>query len=197
MRRNYWITLLGSLMAVLSACGTGPPATSVVTEEADVPSVSSPEPSPTILITEEPILTEEPEATEPPEEQGGDDLTITQADSSLGLILVDPAGSSLYLFLNDNQGESTCYGGCAQTWPPVMVEGDVVASEALDAALIGVTTREDGSSQVTYNGWPLYYYFGDASPGDTNGQGLGGVWYLVSATGEARQDGVGGDDDRY
>jgi predicted lipoprotein with Yx(FWY)xxD motif len=60
-----------------------------------------------------------------------------------------------------------------------------MAGEGVDATLLGTITRDDGSTQVTYNGWPLYYFHEDAAPGDTNGQGVGGVWFLVSPEGEA------------
>lgn len=103
---------------------------------------------------------------------------------SLGQYLTDAEGQTLYLFLNDSENTSTCTGGCLEAWPPLLSEGEPMAGEELDAALLGTITREDGSMQVTYNGWPLYYFAKDEAPGDINGQGVGEVWYLISPAGE-------------
>ena len=94
---------------------------------------------------------------------------------------------SLYLFTNDTQdsGASTCADDCLAAWPALLSDGDPVAGEGVDAALLGTITRDDGTTQVTYNGWPLYYYAEDTAAGDTNGQGVGDVWFLVTPEGEA------------
>jgi predicted lipoprotein with Yx(FWY)xxD motif len=112
---------------------------------------------------------------------GGD--TITMASSDLGDILVDGAGNTLYLFESDAQSASTCYDSCAGNWPPLV--GSVSAGDGVDPSLLGTVARTDGTEQVTYNGWPLYQYAGDTAPGDTNGQGVGGVWFTVSPAGDA------------
>ena len=96
------------------------------------------------------------------------------ATSGLGDILQDADGRTLYLFNPDGQGDPTCYDDCADNWPALV--GEVAAGDGLDAALLGTVTRTDGAVQVTYNGWPLYYFSGDAAPGDTNGQGLNDEW---------------------
>lgn len=113
------------------------------------------------------------------------DATLVLADTIFGKALVDSTGMSLYLFAPDDQGESTCYDACASNWPPLVVEGDVTAGAGLDGSLVGTVARTDGSTQVTYGGWPLYYFARDAQPGDVNGQGVNDVWYLVSADGSA------------
>ena len=97
--------------------------------------------------------------------------------------IADADGNALYLFVPDAQGESTCYDDCAAAWPP-LVDG-VTAGAGLDAALLGSTERTDGTTQVTYAGWPLYYFSGDSAPGDTNGQTLNDVWFVVDAAGNA------------
>ncbi len=102
-----------------------------------------------------------------------------------GSFLVDGNGMTLYLFTKDSAGTSNCSGGCASNWPPLTVTGQPVAGAGVNASLLGTTARADGSVQVTYNGHPLYYYKADHAPGDENGQGAGGVWYVVSATGDA------------
>jgi predicted lipoprotein with Yx(FWY)xxD motif/plastocyanin len=105
-------------------------------------------------------------------------------DSSLGTFLADDQGRTLYLFTNDTPNTSNCYDKCEQAWPPLFTKGAAQAGDGVDAALIGTTTRKDGSSQVTYGGWPLYYFVKDQKPGDVTGQNVGGVWFVVSAKGE-------------
>jgi predicted lipoprotein with Yx(FWY)xxD motif/cytochrome c5 len=104
-----------------------------------------------------------------------------------GAHLTTVEGASLYLYLEDEglEGESACVGSCTRNWPPLTVEGAPVAGEGVDAGLLGTIERADGASQVTYNGWPLYTYARDAQPGQTRGQGLGDVFFLVSPKGES------------
>lgn len=109
--------------------------------------------------------------------------TVVLGSSDLGDILQDSEGRTLYLFNPDAQGDSTCYDDCADAWPAFVEEGS--AGEGVDASLLGTTTRTDGAVQVTYNGWPLYYFAGDVAPGDTNGQALNDVWWVVDAAGNA------------
>jgi predicted lipoprotein with Yx(FWY)xxD motif len=106
---------------------------------------------------------------------------------ALGEFLVDGWGMTLYLFTNDTPGVSNCYDQCAERWPPLLVEGEPVLGNNIDAALIGTTERTDGTTQLTYNGWPLYYWYEDMAPGDTLGQGVGDVWYVISPAGEMVQ----------
>ena len=109
--------------------------------------------------------------------------SVVLASTDLGDILQDGEGRTLYLFNPDAQGDSTCYDDCADAWPAFVNEG--TAGEGVDASLLGTTTRTDGAVQVTYNGWPLYYFSGDVAPGDTNGQALNDIWWVVDATGNA------------
>ncbi len=96
---------------------------------------------------------------------------------------------TLYLFVPDAQGETTCTGDCLSNWPALI--GPATAGEGADEAMLGTTPRpEDGAEQVTYNGWPLYYFGGDTAPGDVNGQGVGDNWYVVDATGTAIDTGL-------
>lgn len=113
-------------------------------------------------------------------------LAVSQT-GDLGEFLVDAEGMTLYLFTKDTENTSTCYGDCAEAWPPVLTEGDPTLGEGLDAALVSTTERTDGATQVTYGGWPLYYWVNDAAPGDTTGQDVGEVWYVVSPAGEIIQ----------
>lgn len=121
----------------------------------------------------------QPATTAAPAETGA---VLAVADSALGEIVVDDEGFTLYVFIPDDGGESTCYDDCATAWPPLV--GDAVASGSVDAALLGTSPRTDGAQQVTFNGWPLYYFAKDAAPGDTVGQGVNDVWYVISPSGD-------------
>jgi predicted lipoprotein with Yx(FWY)xxD motif len=112
--------------------------------------------------------------------------TIAAADSSLGKILVDADGRTLYLYTKDSQGKpSTCSGGCASAWPPVVVSAAPVAGSGIDAGKLTTVARPDGAKQAAYNGWPLYRYADDAKAGDVTGEGVGGVWYAIDGAGNA------------
>lgn len=118
--------------------------------------------------------------------QNAANATVKTTESpEYGVHLTDAEGMNLYLFVRDEEGASTCTGRCAENWPPLLAEGEPVAGEGVDAELLGTTEREDGGTQVTYAGHPLYRYVRDQAPGDDNGQGLGNSFFLVSAEGEA------------
>jgi predicted lipoprotein with Yx(FWY)xxD motif len=106
-------------------------------------------------------------------------------DAKLGSILVDGKGMTLYLFTNDTPNTSSCYDKCATFWPPLLTSGNAVGGTGVDASKFGTTTRKDGSTQVTYNSWPLYYFAKDKQPGDVTGQGVTNNWYVVSPAGDA------------
>jgi predicted lipoprotein with Yx(FWY)xxD motif len=108
------------------------------------------------------------------------------ADSEHGEILVDAEGRTLYMFVPDEEtGEPTCYEDCATNWPPLVADGEATVGEGLDDSLVTTVPRtDDAGEQVKYGDWPLYLFANDAAPGDTNGQGVGEVWYVVGADGE-------------
>jgi predicted lipoprotein with Yx(FWY)xxD motif len=122
-------------------------------------------------------------ATEAPVSAGATNVDLGKNDS-LGSFLVDDKGMTLYLFTKDTPNTSNCYDKCVTAWPPLLTTDAATAGEGVDASKLGTTTRKDGTVQVTYNGWPLYYYEKDKAPGDVVGQDVGGVWYVVSAAGE-------------
>ena len=99
-------------------------------------------------------------------------------NEKVGLYLVDWKGRTLYFFAKDYNGSSACYGECANHWPIFYVE-NLKPGPGLNPDDFGVITRKDGSKQITYKGWPLYYYAGDAKPGDINGDGVKGVWFVA------------------
>lgn len=111
-------------------------------------------------------------------------VTVSSTDA-FGDILTDSDGMTLYLFTEDEMGESTCYDSCAENWPPLTVDGTPTAGDGVTAQLETVA-REDGSMQVVAAGHPLYYYNGDQTPGDTNGQGVGDVWFVLGPDGSQK-----------
>lgn len=97
-------------------------------------------------------------------------------------ILVDAKGLSLYHFTPDSQGKVTCVGPCAKAWPPLRLEAGTSQPSAGPGVTgkLGTVPKPEGGAQVTYNGWPLYYYAMDKDSGDTYGQGVGGKWSVVT-----------------
>ncbi len=104
-------------------------------------------------------------------------------NATLGSFLVDSKGMTLYLYTKDTPNTSNCYGGCAGYWPPLLTSGTPVAGPGVTASLLGTTKRTDGTTQVTYNGWPLYYYVSDKAAGDTTGENVQGVWFVITPAG--------------
>ena len=109
--------------------------------------------------------------------------TIDAGPTSLGTVVVDAAGFTLYFLASDSPTQSTCNGGCASNWPPVLASGPAVAGAGLDPTLIGTFDRGGGAMQVTYAGHPLYHFTGDHAPGDVAGQGRNGVWFVLAPDG--------------
>ena len=106
-------------------------------------------------------------------------------DATLGNILVDGKGMTLYVFDKDTAGVSNCSGGCLTKWPPLTTSNEqtpVMAGEGVTATF-GVITRDDGTYQVTVNDMPLYYYASDSAAGDVSGQAVGDVWWVVGPDG--------------
>ncbi|WP_373354189.1 hypothetical protein [Pseudoroseicyclus sp. CXY001] len=89
-------------------------------------------------------------------------------------VLADADGMTLYTFDNDSEGTSVCYDDCAVNWPPFLA-----AEGAEEGDGYTLVTRDDGSLQWALDGMPLYYWIGDTAPGDTNGDGVGGVWHVI------------------
>ncbi|WP_158058551.1 COG4315 family predicted lipoprotein [Halorussus halophilus] len=122
----------------------------------------------------------------------GDATVRTRSHAELGTILVDSAGMTLYMFESDTQGagESVCTDSCAEAWPPLTVESaDAVSAEEDVSAELGTIERADGSTQVTANGWPLYYFASDEEPGDAKGQGVNDIWWVLDAEGSVVKPG--------
>ena len=113
--------------------------------------------------------------------------SVALASTSLGKVLVDGNGRTLYLFEADKGTMSNCGGACASAWPPLTTSGKPSAGAGVVAAKLGTAKRADGTTGVTYDGHPLYTYAGDGAPGQTTGEGLtdyGAPWYALSAAGK-------------
>ncbi len=150
--------------------------------------------------------TPEPEPAAPPPAEAAADApaaapapaAVTTASSELGEILVGADGLTVYGFTNDTDAVSTCYGTCAEAWPPVIVDEDWSVAPGLDSGIFATTTRDDGSLQLVAGKWPLYYFAGDTAAGDTAGQNSGEVWFVVDTDGvliqgEGAADGIADD----
>ena len=158
---------------VVAACGGGGATTAPSAAPSAAPS-EAPSEAPSAAPSEAP--SDAPSAAA---------ATVALSETSLGMVLVDAEGKTLYGFTADTAGESTCYDQCATNWPPLLAEdaASIGVGEGLDASLLTTVARTDGTTQVKYGDWPLYYFAADTAPGDTNGQGVGGIWYVVAADG--------------
>lgn len=178
------------------ACGDeATPTTSAAPPTATAPLAATTPPTATIAATASPAATIAATApptatiaaTTPPTEEVMMPQVAAVASAKhpdLGFtMLVDGSGLTLYLFTVDELGKSNCSGGCAEAWPPLLTLGEPTAGEGVSGDQLGTIKRDDGSMQVIYNGWPLYYFANDAEPGEANGQDVGNVWFVVSTHG--------------
>jgi len=161
MIRRSHLSILVVATLLLAACDQEPAPSNSASSTENIPSAS-----PSLSSTAE--------------------VELVVAQSDLGEILTDADGRTLYAFTNDVDGQSVCNDDCATNWPPLTIDEneEVSAAAGVSATWIGSITRDDGSAQVTYSGHPLYYFAADAAPGDTAGQGVGGVWFVLGADGE-------------
>lgn len=173
-----------ALSAVLAGCATpstSPTPVSSATESvpdgAADPGTASPTPDP--AASPQPA----PDPAAPPPAATG--ITITSGGSAYGSMLFDGSRQAIYIWEVETSSQARCYGDCAVAWPPVLTDGAPVAAGEVSAALLGTTTRSDGTTQVTYNGHPLYYYAHEA-PGEVKCHDVathGGLWWVVQPNG--------------
>jgi predicted lipoprotein with Yx(FWY)xxD motif len=157
-------------MLIAAACSSSGGATTA-------PSAAAPSVAPSVAPPAEP-------SAEASEAAGGGSIVLV--DNALGAIIVDgdEGGQTIYAFTPDSAGAPTCYDACAENWPPVVPEGTPTVGAGLDAALLTTVDRTDGSKQLKYGDWPLYYFAGDAAAGETKGQGLSSKWFVIGAAGK-------------
>jgi predicted lipoprotein with Yx(FWY)xxD motif len=148
------------LLAACSSAATSAPTAQVLPATAAPPSVAAPAASAATT---------------------GDTYTVSMAtDPKLGKFLTGEDGKTLYTFRKDTANTSNCSGGCATAWPPLAVPAGTTPTAGPGVkGTLGVIQRADGTSQVTLDGKPLYYYSKDVKPGDATGQGFNGLWYVV------------------
>jgi predicted lipoprotein with Yx(FWY)xxD motif len=158
---------------VLAACASATPTLAPVATQAPAPVATQAVAAPATQAAVAP-------ATQPAAAAAGG---IAVADSAKGKILVDGNGMTLYIYTKDSANTSTCSGGCAKNWPALAAVPAANVGAGVDASLLASITRADGTSQATYKGMPLYTFASDTKPGDLNGQGKGGVWYVISPAG--------------
>lgn len=130
-------------------------------------------------------------AQSPPGAESGAAVLTVAGAPKVGPVLVDAKGFTVYDFHKDQGTTSSCYGGCAGVWPPVLTEGDPTAGEGATSSKLGTTKRKDGTVQVTYAGHPLYTYVADKKPGEANGNdfsSFGAQWYALHSNGEEAGD---------
>ena len=163
MKKNLMHYTLIGLALIVSACGSATPSTTsgATTPVVPVTGLGTGTPSAPALVN------------------------VSQ-NPALGSFLVDGKGMTLYLYTIDKPNTSNCYDSCAAAWPPFLTDGAPTAGSGVNGSLLGVTTRKDGATQVTYNGWPLYYFVSDKAPGDTKGEGVQNVWYVVTPEGSQK-----------
>jgi predicted lipoprotein with Yx(FWY)xxD motif len=186
--RSVTTALVGSLAlaAFIALAACAPTPTPMPAPTAVPPTVVPTAEAPTAMpATEAPTAAAQISntgATAAPAASGPVTLQLA-TNSTLGSFLADSNGRTLYLFTQDTKDTSNCYDKCAQAWPPLLSSGQVTVTGTLDGSLLGSTQRKDGTTQVTFNHWPLYYFASDLSAGDTTGQAVGNVWWVVSGEG--------------
>jgi len=175
-------TLLTMLLfgaMILSACASPAAATVAPTTAPQVPGslaeTVAPATSPTSAPTEAPAA--------PSEEDPSEAELNLATHPTLGQMLVGENGMTLYMFTKDTADTSNCDAACLDKWPPLLTQGQPVLGEGVDPALVSTATLADGSMIVTYNHMPLYYWYMDFTAGDTDGQGVSDVWYVVGSDG--------------
>lgn len=157
--------ILATAVVALAAvgCSSSKKSSATPTSTPETTAVSTP------VTTKVP---ETPKASTPQSTASGATLKVTQ-NASLGAIVTDAAGRTVYKYANDQAGTSNCTGTCAQNWPPVAASGQPTAGTGVTGQ-VGAIQRADGTTQVTLDGSPLYYFVSDTSPGAATGDGVGG-----------------------
>ena len=182
IRSSIAVFVMGAVLAACAGAPTGTPTGTPSVPTAgptEAPSPTEAEASPT-----EAAPTTDTSPTAAATGASGD-ATVQLAESDLGQILVDAEGMTLYGFVPDEEtGEPTCYDDCAAAWPPLTVDDGFTVGEGLSEEDFTTAERTDGGLQLKLGTYPLYYFADDAAPGDTSGQGLNDVWFVIGADGE-------------
>jgi predicted lipoprotein with Yx(FWY)xxD motif len=178
-RRLTALTVLG--LATITACG-GDDDASTDTQAGAAPPTAAAAAAPTTAAVEYDAYGYEIERPAPTAAAAPAGAALATAETSLGAVVVDAGGLTLYAFTPDTGGVPTCVDACADAWPPALVDGEP-AVEGVDAALVTTVEHPAGGTQLVVDGHPLYTFAGDAAPGDVNGHGSGDVWFAVAPDG--------------
>jgi predicted lipoprotein with Yx(FWY)xxD motif len=170
--RTLVAPLLGLTLVVAACSSSGSGATTPSAAPASQPAASE-------------APSESAAAASPSESAAAGGPTVNLGDTSLGSVLVDGDGKTLYIFTPDaaSAGKSVCNGDCAAAWPPLLGDAAPTLGTGLEADDFTTITRDDGTTQIAFYGMPLYYFAADAAAGDVKGQGLNDKWYVIGADG--------------
>jgi predicted lipoprotein with Yx(FWY)xxD motif len=178
MKRSYLAVGALALAAAMVIAGCGSSSSSSSTEASEPAAAETEAPK---EAAAKPAAAAEPEGEATP-------VSLGEA-ADVGKVLVDSEGMTLYYFQKDQKGsgKSKCEGACAEAWPPLTTEGEPEAMTGVKAAMLGTIKRSDGTTQVTYAGWPLYTFVEDKKPGEDNGtdsKAFGAAWYPLHSNGK-------------
>jgi predicted lipoprotein with Yx(FWY)xxD motif len=176
------IAVVAACVIVMTGCGGDADSSSGAPSAAEP---TSPSATPVQPATSTPTLSPTTTAATPPVNRTG--TVIKAAKSQFGMMLFDGTGQAIYLFDKEQTTKPECYGACAEAWPPVLTKGEPSAASGARQNLLGTTKRNDGATQVTYGGHPLYYYAHEAKNEVKchNIQGFGGLWLVVTPAGQS------------
>jgi predicted lipoprotein with Yx(FWY)xxD motif len=168
-----------AVTAIVAACSSSGGGAATTAPSVAEPSASASEAAPSASASEE--------ASPSASAAAGGAVELKLATGALGTFLTDGTGKTLYMFTPDeDQAAPTCNDQCADNWPALTAAAatDVTVGAGLDQSKIKVVDRADGTKQVVYGEYPLYYFAKDSAAGQTNGQGVGSKWYVVNGDGE-------------
>jgi predicted lipoprotein with Yx(FWY)xxD motif len=181
MKRSYLAVSAVALIAALAVagCGSSGSSSSTGSSAAETEAKTASAGSGGEEASQAPVSSTESEATP---------ISLGSA-SGVGKVLVDSEGMTLYYFQKDQKGsgKSKCEGACAEAWPPLTTKGEPEAMTGVKSAMLSTIKRSDGTTQVTYAGWPLYTFVEDKKPGEDNGtdsKAFGASWYPLHSNGQ-------------
>ena len=174
--RRLTLASMAAVALIAAACSS--------TGATPSPTAAPPSAAPSVAASAPASAAASPSASS--SEAAGGSYPLAVATVAAGKTLTGEDGKTLYLFKKDvaNSGKSVCNGDCATNWPPYTLDtGETLAKDAAVTGTVTMITRDDGTKQVAYNGWPLYYFKGDKAAGDSNGQNInafGGIWVIAA-----------------
>jgi predicted lipoprotein with Yx(FWY)xxD motif len=180
------LAALGAMALAVAGCGGGGSSTSETSNAGSKESASSESSSGTGSRYGASSENENASSETAGAESGAGVVSLGNVQK-LGMVLVDSNGMTLYDFHKDKGTTSSCYGPCAEGWPPMLTEGEPTVGNGASASKLGTTERKDGTTQVTYAGHPLYTFVEDKKPGEANGNDVsafGAQWYALKGSGE-------------